>query len=61
MTSSDNDKNEFTYNTKVLKIDDNSLKSAKDYILNGEIVGFPTETVYGLGAIAYSGEENIRG
>lgn len=39
--------------TKVLKIDDKSLQIAKDYILNGEVVGFPTETVYGLGGIAY--------
>ena len=39
--------------TKVLKIDDKSLEIAKDLILNGEVVGFPTETVYGLGGIAY--------
>ena len=39
--------------TKVLKIDDKSLEIAKDYILKGEVVGFPTETVYGLGGIAY--------
>ena len=44
------------YDTKVLKIDDKSLSLAKEYILNGELVGFPTETVYGLGAIAYSDE-----
>ena len=42
------------YDTQVLKIDDESLELAKKYILNGELVGFPTETVYGLGAIAYS-------
>ena len=42
--------------TKLLKIDDNSLKIAKDYILNGEVVAFPTETVYGLGATAFSDE-----
>lgn len=44
------------FNTKLLKIDDKSLKIAKDYVLNGEVVGFPTETVYGLGGIAYSDE-----
>ena len=42
--------------TKVLKIDDKSLEIAKDLILNGEVVGFPTETVYGLGGIAYKDE-----
>ena len=45
-----------SYDTQVLKIDDKSLELAKKYILNGELVGFPTETVYGLGAIAYSDE-----
>lgn len=44
------------YDTQVLKIYDESLELAKKYILNGELVGFPTETVYGLGAIAYSDE-----
>ena len=44
------------FDTKLLKIDDNSLKIAKDYILSGEVVGFPTETVYGLGGIAFSDE-----
>ena len=39
--------------TKVLKINDKSLQIAKDYILNGEVVGFPTETVYGLGGFAF--------
>ncbi|MBR2384369.1 MAG: threonylcarbamoyl-AMP synthase [Clostridia bacterium] len=42
--------------TKVLKINDESLKIAKEYILNGEVVGFPTETVYGLAGIAYKDE-----
>lgn len=42
------------YQTQVLKVDDKSLELAKKYILNGELVGFPTETVYGLGALAYS-------
>ncbi len=42
--------------TKVLKIDDKSLEIARNYILNGEVVGFPTETVYGLAGIAYKDE-----
>ena len=44
------------YNTELLQINDKSLNLAKEYILGGELVGFPTETVYGLGAIAYSDE-----
>ncbi|MGM0437289.1 MAG: L-threonylcarbamoyladenylate synthase [Bacillota bacterium] len=32
------------------------LKRAKKFILNGELVAFPTETVYGLGADATNGE-----
>ena len=39
--------------TKVLKINDKSLQIAKDYILSGDVVGFPTETVYGLGGFAF--------
>ena len=31
-------------------IDENSIKKASDLIKNGELVAFPTETVYGLGA-----------
>ena len=44
------------FDTKVLKITDKSLEIARNYILDGEVVGFPTETVYGLGAIAYKDE-----
>ena len=44
------------FNTKVLKIDDKSLQIAKDYVLNGDVVGFPTETVYGLGGTAFKDE-----
>jgi L-threonylcarbamoyladenylate synthase len=54
------------YNTEVLKIDDNLIKEnrisdikdtvvikkAADLIKKGEVVAFPTETVYGLGANA---------
>jgi len=41
--------------TKVIKIDSNNpdislIKMAANIILEGELVGFPTETVYGLGA-----------
>lgn len=44
------------YDTKVLQIDETSLNIAKKYIENGELVAFPTETVYGLGANAFDGE-----
>ncbi len=44
-------------NTKKIKIDplnisDELLNYAAKFLLSGEIVAFPTETVYGLGAIA---------
>ncbi len=38
----------------IRKINDESLNLARNYIRKGELVAFPTETVYGLGAIAYS-------
>ena len=41
-------------NTKILKIDDKSLKYAKSLIEQEELVAFPTETVYGLGGLATS-------
>ncbi len=41
-------------NIKIFKITDETLKIAKNYILNNELVAFPTETVYGLGANAFS-------
>ncbi|MBR1891100.1 MAG: threonylcarbamoyl-AMP synthase [Clostridia bacterium] len=40
----------------IYKINDNSLKIAKDYVLRNIPFGFPTETVYGLGANAFSSE-----
>ncbi len=40
--------------TKISKIDDNSLKLSKNLIENEELVAFPTETVYGLGGLATS-------
>lgn len=44
----------FSNNTKICKIDDNSLKLSKNLIENEELVAFPTETVYGLGGLATS-------
>ncbi|MBE5748916.1 MAG: threonylcarbamoyl-AMP synthase [Clostridiales bacterium] len=40
--------------TQVLSIDQQSLEIAKKYIADGEVVAFPTETVYGLGANAFN-------
>ena len=37
--------------TKIKKVDEESLKEAKELLFNGEVVGMPTETVYGLSAI----------
>ncbi|MGN1104641.1 MAG: L-threonylcarbamoyladenylate synthase [Candidatus Coproplasma sp.] len=39
--------------TQILPIDEQSLKLAKNIILKGGCVAFPTETVYGLGANAF--------
>ena len=36
--------------------DKNAVKTASDLILQGEVVGMPTETVYGLAANALNGE-----
>ncbi len=44
----------FDGKTRILKIDDKSLKAARELILSEELVAFPTETVYGLGATALS-------
>jgi len=38
--------------TEILKADEASLRLAREYIRNGEVVAFHTETVYGLGADA---------
>lgn len=43
-------------NVKIFKITDKTLEIAKNYILNDQLVAFPTETVYGLGANAFSDE-----
>lgn len=47
--------------TKILKIDEESLRLAADIVLCGGQVAFPTETVYGLGANAFdeNAVENI--
>lgn len=42
--------------TEVQKIGERSLARAKELLLRGECVAFPTETVYGLGADARSDE-----
>lgn len=51
--------------TKVLKInsadiDDRLIKEAADLIREGELVAFPTETVYGLGADALHPEASMK-
>ncbi|MBR2495672.1 MAG: threonylcarbamoyl-AMP synthase [Clostridia bacterium] len=42
--------------TKIEPITTESLKLASELIKNGEVVAFPTETVYGLGVSAYDKE-----
>lgn len=42
--------------TKLLSTSDNDISYAGGVIRNGGLVGFPTETVYGLGANALDGE-----
>ena len=37
--------------TIILPIDDESIKLAKEILLNGGVVGMPTETVYGLAGV----------
>lgn len=51
--------------TKVVKIDpfqidENEMKEAAELIQKGELVAFPTETVYGLGADALHPEASKR-
>ena len=45
--------------TKLVPFDEDAIEEAKSLILKGEVVGFPTETVYGLGADA-TNESAIR-
>lgn len=42
------------FQTRIEEICERSLLAAKEYLLQGECVAFPTETVYGLGADARS-------
>lgn len=42
--------------TRILTTNDESIAEAAELILNGELVAFPTETVYGLGANALNGQ-----
>lgn len=42
--------------TKLLSCGENDLIAAAELIKKGEVVGFPTETVYGLGANAFCAE-----
>ncbi len=45
------------FDTKLIKsFDDNGMKAAAEAIRNGEVVAFPTETVYGLGGNASIGD-----
>ena len=37
--------------TEIKKIDEKSINLATNLLLSGEVVGIPTETVYGLGAV----------
>ena len=42
--------------TQIKKIDEESLKLAKCILLDGGLVGMPTETVYGLSAVGTNGQ-----
>lgn len=41
------------FDTKILGTDDESIKAAAKLLADGEVVGMPTETVYGLAANAF--------
>lgn len=45
-----------SYNTAILDNSEPSLIKAAEYLKNGEVVGMPTETVYGLAANAFDEE-----
>ncbi|MBR5382817.1 MAG: Sua5/YciO/YrdC/YwlC family protein, partial [Clostridia bacterium] len=45
--------------TRLVKADEKSVAEAAELIRSGELVGFPTETVYGLGANALN-EQAVR-
>ena len=40
----------------IIKADEQSIKSAAELIKRGQVIAFPTETVYGLGADAFNVE-----
>ena len=44
------------YNTQILGTDKSSIEKAAKLIKSGEVVGMPTETVYGLAANAFDSE-----
>lgn len=46
----------FAMNTRYLQFNDEGLKEAGELIRQGQLVAFPTETVYGLGANAFDVE-----
>ena len=44
------------WKTQVLPPDEENIRLAAELLNQGEVVGFPTETVYGLAASAYNPE-----
>ncbi|MBE6837821.1 MAG: threonylcarbamoyl-AMP synthase [Ruminococcus sp.] len=46
------------YKTQILKADEESIRLAGELIRNGELVGIPTETVYGLGGNALASDSS---
>ena len=46
----------FNMQTKICKINKESIKKAKDILFSSGVVAIPTETVYGLGALATDSE-----
>lgn len=46
--------------TKLLRADERAIECAAELIRAGEVVGFPTETVYGLGANALDGKAVLK-
>ena len=42
--------------TTIIPAGDNALQRALDILRNGGLVAFPTDTVYGLGALAFDGK-----
>ena len=46
----------FNMQTKICKIDEKSIKKAKEILFSSGVVAIPTETVYGLGALATDSE-----